>query len=191
MCVYFEHLFCWYVQSCCQLPLGTCTSVSFAVYQETSSCMQPYTLQHLCSLLSSCIEVQFRKVVDPWLADWIHSECVAWFVLQEFPVCLVWYFFSPVCCIGSSFPRSYQCLLYIIGYSVARMTYLEESVSHYFYLYTQWVIKYFSHMQSCIHKQKQLKDIYTLTLLACLRVNSIVQQIEHVFQCVHRLRSSL
>ena len=40
-------------------------------------------------LLSRCVEVQLRKDFDPSLADWIYSECVAWFVLQEFPVCIV------------------------------------------------------------------------------------------------------
>ena len=107
------------------------------IRKQSSSCMQPYTLQHFCSKFDSNSTLQLRrsavqKNVDPWLVDWIHSECVAWFVLQEFSV--------------------YSMVLLSPGHIVSIILfcwlYLEESVAHYFYLYTQW---YFSHTQSCIH----------------------------------------
>ena len=105
VCICFEHL---YVQSCCFVltgtiltfccpyPLGTCTWVFICCISE--HVILYATLQHFCSKLDSSSALQFRrstvqKNVDPHLADWIHSECVTWFVLQEFPVCIVWYLF--------------------------------------------------------------------------------------------------
>ena len=93
--------------------------------------------------------------------DWIHSECVAWFVLQEFSV------YSMVLLSPGHINVYYIILLIILGRKCCTLL---------LPLYTVVFLSY-----TVVHTQ--LNNIYTLTLLAGLTVISILLQIRHVFQC--------
>ena len=86
---------------------------------------------------------------------------------------------------GSSFPWSVK--VSIISFCCYNN--YTSSVAHHFYLYTQWVIKYFSYAQSCMYKK--LTDLYACTSLAGLTINSIVQQSRHVLQCTQNEKFTL